>query len=267
MWEGITPQDRRPEGAYLAGVDTSSIFVLMLGLRYGKSDDTGYSPTHKEANRAGDIGIPRLLFERAVHPGERDGRLNDWIGSLHAELAGARYTTPEDLVAQLGQRLRELAGGQDTHWVKLLFPGTVRQQSQQGTTTFHVGAALRDTNVRRAVAALGHGPSGYPYTGARNLQLTWGGQTLAVEVASVDVQSTGVSADEVKIVCMAMAPSAQHSYAALGGVTFRGPGGVVGPADQVKSRYSDLRTASRARNHMAVHYSAAGSVNFRPLPG
>src|SRR5688500_11387426 len=52
MWETISPADSRPAQAFLDGVDRSTQFLLMLGKRYGVADDTGYSPTHKEADRA-----------------------------------------------------------------------------------------------------------------------------------------------------------------------------------------------------------------------
>ena len=54
MWEEITPRDEGPQRAYLSGVDRSSVFLLILGSRYGVTDQTGYSPTHQEGNRAAE---------------------------------------------------------------------------------------------------------------------------------------------------------------------------------------------------------------------
>ena len=78
--EEITPRDEGPQRAYLTGVDRSSVFLLILGSRYIITDQTGYSPTHQEGNRAAEQRIPRLLFELAsLKDSERDGRLNDWL--------------------------------------------------------------------------------------------------------------------------------------------------------------------------------------------
>lgn len=235
LWEGITPQDRRADDAFIDGVDSSSLFLLLLGSRYGQSDSSGYSPTHKEANRARELGIPRLLFERAMPSADRAGPLNDWLGSLYSELSAARYMTAEDLVTQLDQRLREIAGGQDSHWVKLgnlVFPATVRQRSEHGATTFHVRTTLRDPAVRHAVMDLGQSASGGFRGGGRALQLTWGLATHAVRVDGIDVHSAAVSADEVEIICTAAGQLPAEAYASFGGITFSGPSGTIGPVEQ-----------------------------------
>jgi len=127
--EEITPRDEGPQQAYLGGVDRSSVFVLMLGRRYGVTDQTGYSPTHQEGNRAGERRIPRLLFTLGtVNDPDRDGRLNDWLRSLRNELSGASFATANDLVGQLDARLREMAARSERLWIKLgalVFPGIV----------------------------------------------------------------------------------------------------------------------------------------------
>ncbi|MGI8547450.1 MAG: DUF4062 domain-containing protein [Gemmatimonadaceae bacterium] len=159
MWEAVTPQDRRPEGAYLDGVDTSSLFMLILGSSYGIPDSSGYSPTHKEENRARERDIPRLLFVRAdVNDSARDGKLNDWLRCLYGELSGATYSSSEDLCAQLEQQLREIAATQELLWLKLgslVFPGRVSELRTDRTTAYTITARIRDTAVRRVLSTLG----------------------------------------------------------------------------------------------------------------
>jgi hypothetical protein len=46
MWEELAPRDQHPRGAYLEGVDRSTLYVLLAGTSYGVQDDTGFSPTH-----------------------------------------------------------------------------------------------------------------------------------------------------------------------------------------------------------------------------
>ena len=197
MWEEITPRDRRPQQAYLEGVEQSSALLLLVGSRYGRSDESGYSPTHQEANRATELDLPRLLFERdGIPPADRDGRLNDWMGSLYSEVSGARYKDPGDLVRKLEKQLRELASSQDTYWVKLgplVFPGTVVRRSSRGVSEFSIRAVLREPAVRRAVAGLlGH-------QGGRVAadRLTWALETHPIQVLSIESKSAATSADEV----------------------------------------------------------------------
>jgi uncharacterized protein DUF4062 len=184
MWEEITPQDRRPEDSYLEGVEQSGIFTLIVGARYGVTDETGYSATHKEANRAEELDLPRLLFERGtVSRADRAGPLNDWIDSLYSELSGSRYATVEELVASLDRRLRELASQQESYWIKLgslVFPGSVFQRSRQDGTEFLINAGLRDSSVRREVSAIGDFAGLGGYSRSRDAQLTWGNATHAV---------------------------------------------------------------------------------------
>jgi len=236
MWEEITPQDRRAQDAFLEGVAQSSLFLLVVGSRYGASDETGYSPTHKEANRAKELDVPRLLFERDnVGPSDRDGRLNDWLKSLHSEISGAQFSSPYDLVAKLDRRFREIAGAQENYWVKLgplVFPGSVHQQSRHGTTEFSIRATLRDPVVRRAVSQWGAtGVRGF--SAVRDPRLTWGHETRPVQISSVNTRSTSTSTDEVEITCAATGDFGHSGLASIGGITVSSGGRHIGPAEQV----------------------------------
>lgn len=173
MWEELAPRDQHSERAYLEGVERSHIFVLLLGTAYGISDETGFSPTHKEANRAAGLHITRLLFQpRDLQPSQRDGRLNAWVSSLYHKVSGGRYEDTSELVEQLRRRLREIASAQESPWIKLgpiVFPGRAQRRSSSGTTEFIVTARVRDSTVRRTLAEL---TGGYRHTHVD--QLTWG---------------------------------------------------------------------------------------------
>jgi hypothetical protein len=233
MWEAITPLDAHPQDAYLAGVDRSDVFVLLVGARYGRSDASGYSPTHQEGNRAATRGIVRLLFERAdVAPSERDGRLNDWIGSLYNELAGARYTSPPDLVAQLDARLREIAAAGEAYWIKLgslVLPGVVRRRSGGGRTEFAITATVRDASVRRAIASLGGWGATVPAD-----RLTWGLETYRVRVERVETHAVGMSVEEVTITCAHGDDQQRAGHRMLMHVGVGGSGRPIGPSDQAR---------------------------------
>lgn len=233
MWESITPLDTRPQDAYIEGVSRSELFVLLVGHRYGQSDTTGYSPTHKEANRASELGLTRLLFERAgIDLSQRDGRLNDWIKSIYSEVSAGQYDSTEELVAKLDSRLREVASSQETYWVKLgdlVFPGLVRRLSSGGHTTFVVSAEVRDSAVRRAIGALTQRGGGQHQAD----RLTWALETHPVRIEEVSSHAIGLSAEKVRITCVETEDRGRSSYAMLGGVTYVGQSGrSFGPKDQ-----------------------------------
>ena len=234
MWEAITPQDKRPEGAYLEGVETSSLFVLLLGSRYGVSDASGYSPTHKEANRARERDLPRLLFLRSeVGDADRAGKLNDWLRGLYAEVSGASYSSPEDLCSRLEDQLREMAAKQESLWLKLgplVFPGRVSERRTSGNSTYIITARVRDGAVRRGLSSL----SGM-YGGVRADRLTWNTNTEAVRVEEIGSETTRASESAVTVTCI-QSGQQPSNYSMLGAVTVAGANGgrSYGPSDQAE---------------------------------
>lgn len=233
MWEEITPQDRRPEDAYLDGVDRSELFLLLLGTFYGVSDQTGFSPTHKEANRASERGITRLLFQpEGIPSSAREGKLNNWVGSLYHEVSGGKYADTDELIRKLEARVREIASGQETPWVKLgqlVFPGTVTRRNRHGTTEFEVRATLRETSIRRAMGEIG-GWSGHVETD----RLSWVADTLPVQEVEAEIQSSSSSQSQA-ILTARLANRSNTSRSALAEVSMRlRDGRHLTPADQAK---------------------------------
>lgn len=199
LWESITPRDQRAQEAYLEGVDRSSLLVLLVGSRYGITDESGYSPTHREVIRAGERGIPRLLFElSAVPPSDRDGRLNDWLRSLHNEVSTAEAASEDELASKLGARLRELAASQERTWIKLgrlAFPGLVERTTGQSGSTLTVSASIREPALRREFQDL----AGAPHRAGD--RLTWGANSEEVSVRQIEIRTATASRDDVTITC------------------------------------------------------------------
>jgi len=200
MWEEITPQDRRPEEAFLDGVDSSSLFVLMLGKRYGVADATGASPTHKEERRAAERRIPRLLFTlQGVSSADKDVKLNDWLSGLYNSISGNAVSSPEHLAALLEDRLRESAAEQDRLWIKLgdlVFPGTVQELFQGSGAEFVVHARVTESDVRTALRALAQ-----PFGRSRADRLTWGMNSYPVNVQTVSSEAEFTGEDTLRVVC------------------------------------------------------------------
>jgi hypothetical protein len=201
MWEEITPQDKSAQHAYLDGVDQATIFVLMLGRRYGVADASGASPTHKEAIRAAQRHVLRWLFVLSgVDRSERDVKLNDWLDSLYNEVSGASFDSSEMLVAGLDAQLREKAAEGERTWIKLgnlVFPGKVKSSAAAtGTKEFTVTARVSAGRVRHALMELGGG-----FGRNRPERLTWSEYSYPIQVVSTASESEFTAEDTVEIRC------------------------------------------------------------------
>lgn len=202
MWEEITPRDEGPQRGYLGGVDRSNIFLLILGSRYGVAEQSGYSPTHQEGNRAAERRVPRLLFTLAtLNDSDRDGRLNDWLRSLHNEISGASFTTTSDLVSQLDARLREMAAQSERLWIKLgrlVFPGTVSSRfDSRGDGEIISAASVTDGAVRRALLEGGQSFR----SRSRAERITWSNSSFPIQIESVSLKTEYSVEEQVEIIC------------------------------------------------------------------
>jgi hypothetical protein len=231
MWESITPRDQRADIAYIEGVDSSAVFVLAVGKRYGIPDWSGYSPTHREANQAQMRGIPRLLFVRGdVSDAERDGKLNDWIKGLYNELSAAVYDNSEGLCRQLDRQLREIAAQHESMWLKLgplVFPGHIDERRSGNESLVSISARVGDGDVRRELSSLGRKPSR-----VRADRLTYLTDSKLVTVRDVSTSTQRTSASSVSITCVQLERGGGAS--SLGGMTINTGGRSYSPTDQVE---------------------------------
>ena len=201
MWEQLAPRDIPPERAYLDGVERSSVFLLILGTRYGVADQSGYAPAHKENNRAKERHVSRLLFTKSdVRAPDRDGRLNDWLNSLYSELSGGTFATPDELWSRIEGRLREIAAEEQQFWIKLgryVFPGNVEQRRSRDGATIRISARVRTPAVRNALLRLADrfGSSQAPD------RVTWSHYSVKVSVSEVNANSARSGEDCVDIIC------------------------------------------------------------------
>ncbi len=199
MWETISPADVHPERAYIAGVDSASLFVLIFGSRYGVAAASGFSPTHQEANRAKERHLPRWLFTLPAGGTPADGRLQDWKGSLYNEISANQVAGPANLVAQLKAKLEETAARSEREWIKLgrcVFVGTVSVKTDPSAgRSFRVIAKARNLQVRHELQAMGDA------TFRREVRLTSSKGSFQVVIESVDEDGEFVGESDFRIVC------------------------------------------------------------------
>lgn len=107
LFEDVPASDRRLDDVYLSKVDSSDIYVGLLGWGYGSEDEDGVSPTEREYNRASERGIHRLVFVKGGEDGARHPKTRALINKVQAALVRRRYETTTELKAAVYASLVE----------------------------------------------------------------------------------------------------------------------------------------------------------------
>lgn len=118
VWFEELGRDADAQEAYLSGVDTSTIYVGILNELYGRMDETGFSATETEYNRAREHGQRIGIFVRSDAP-RREGHLRQFIDRIRVFVTTENYSDLEDLARRVRRRLHELAAEALSPWVKL----------------------------------------------------------------------------------------------------------------------------------------------------
>ena len=107
VWfESFGGMDDDPEDAYLGQVALSSIYVGVLGARYGRPLKSGYSATHAEYNQAIRAGLRISVWNAADG---LDGPQRDFLEAVRVFHTTGTYGSADDLRARVEARLRTIA--------------------------------------------------------------------------------------------------------------------------------------------------------------
>jgi hypothetical protein len=241
MWEELAPQDQKAEQAYTDGVDSSEYIVILVGSRYGQPDSTGYSPTHKEANRAEQRGIPRFLLKtRVTDPSTRAGRLNDFVNELQVGVSANSFSDNQELINLADARLREMASRYYAQWVKInsiLVPASISSTWGNGERSLVVVGTSRDPSVRADLEALAA-----PNWGRNEICASWSNGFLVGELSgfSLSELNRGEFEFQIKINGDRNQSWAQAPGISLGGVSISTNGGTITPGQQVECWIEDF---------------------------
>jgi hypothetical protein len=114
-FEDFTAQPMPSREACLEGVASASVYLLILGPRYGDPmPDTGQSPTHDEWTAAQAAGMPRLVYRKqgvTFEPAQEE-----FIRSIGAYDTGVFYesfASTAELQTKVARKLRELESAGD----------------------------------------------------------------------------------------------------------------------------------------------------------
>jgi hypothetical protein len=116
LFEHFGGRDDDPERAYLSELGRCTIYVGILGERYGRPLPSGYSATHAEYNEAQRFGLRNSIW---VSKGDHDGRQNDFINEIAVFHTYGAFEDPQVMAKGITRRLRDLAAEDLSPWAKL----------------------------------------------------------------------------------------------------------------------------------------------------
>jgi hypothetical protein len=208
VWfEEFGGRDADAEEAYLAEVDSSTIYAAILKERYGKRLGSGFSATHSEYLRAYERGKRISVWVAADAP-DRDGHLVRFIDDLQVVHTTGQFATADDLAARLGRRLIELAAEALSPWVKLgelVFRAEeIRDSGSEITLVAHVGE-----EIGRRLEALRNRGWGSP-----RLRIAYGQQVVDADLEAIARTVRAAGSAETTIQFARAAPARNESLRA-----------------------------------------------------
>jgi hypothetical protein len=184
MFEQFGGRDADPEDAYLGEVETSNIYVGILGRQYGKPLRTRYSATHTEYRHAEQCGLRIAVWTLGVN--EREGPQQSFLDEVRTFHVVPAFESPADLQLQVEDRLRTIAAEDLAPWVKL---GSIIFRAKSVThrgDTIMVKARVQSDDVAHALEMLGPGQYGRQDAAP----FTWAGRSRHVQVAKIEHTTT-----------------------------------------------------------------------------
>lgn len=192
MFERFGGRDADPEDAYVAEVRTSTVYVGILGQRYGKRLPTRFSATHTEFNEAEEAGLRVSVW--TISNEDWDGHQADFVADLRVFHTTGSFNTSTDLAVGVSNRLREIAAEEMSPWCKLgplVFRASkIRVRSGQVEVT----ALVRDPGIADALEALR--PDAWR---KHELQFTDPNRSWSVRVEEIESVATSASGREITL--------------------------------------------------------------------
>lgn len=195
VWfEGFGGRDDDAEVAYLSEVDSSSIYVGLLGRTYGRLDKaTRMSATHAEYRRAEERGLAVSVWVRGEDEVVADQKaFIDEVRTFHTT---GTFMDADDLVAGVRRRLTQMAAGTLSPWVKLGDTVFRAREIKDDGSTVTLHGSIHSPQVVADLEAMRPGTfrSGEPW-------LTHSGRSWPVRVQQVTTRTTSARSTEVEVI-------------------------------------------------------------------
>jgi len=211
MFERFGGRDSDPEAAYLAEVESSTVYVGLLGARYGRLLPSRYSATHEEYLHAEKCGLRLSAWtEKGV---EREWHQQSFVEDVQIFSVTGGFANSADLEQALAARLQAIAAEELSPWVKVGRAIFRAKEINVSGETASIRSAVRDHDVADHLAQLSE---------------QWGSSatTLAFWDGVYDAQLSGLSSStrmggsrDISLDLSIASPQRQNEYS-LNGVSY-----------------------------------------------
>ena len=174
MFEEFGGRDADAVEAYLGEVETSQIYLGILGRRYGTPLPNRFSATHTEFRHAEEQGLRMAVW--ALRTEDREGPLQSFLDEARAFYVVPAFRSREDLKRQVMERLRAIAAEDLAPWSKL---GSVVFRASEVVyegNEITVTARVQGDDVAHALEGLAPGEFGR----REEHRFTWAGRSRYV---------------------------------------------------------------------------------------
>jgi hypothetical protein len=186
VWfEKFGGRDDDAEMAYLGEVDSSTLYVGLLGSAYGRLDrTTRRSATHVEYLRAEEVNLPVSVWIRA--DGQVDGNQLSFINDVRVFHTTGSFSDPDDLADGIRTRLTAMAGAELSPWVKVGSSIFRARDITDDGTRLTINASVHDPDVLADLEQMRPNSN----WGRTNTRLTHSGRSWPVRVRQLTQQTT-----------------------------------------------------------------------------
>ncbi|MYD87368.1 MAG: DUF4062 domain-containing protein [Acidobacteria bacterium] len=184
MFEDFGGRDADPFNAYMGEVETSHIYIGILGRTYGQPLSTRFSATHTEYRHAEHHGL--RIAGWALDTKHREGPQQAFLDEIRTFHVVPSFQSPDNLRRQVHDRLRGIAAEDLSPWVKL---GSIVFRAGQvvhDRNEIEVSARIQTDDVASALEAMA--PDDYGRGQAS--RFTWAGRCRSVRVTNVRSTTT-----------------------------------------------------------------------------
>ncbi|MGC2744290.1 MAG: DUF4062 domain-containing protein [Candidatus Angelobacter sp.] len=193
LFEEFGGRDADPEQAYLSEVESSDIFVGILGRRYGKPLKSKFSATHTEFLHAEKNGIRIAMWVLAAN--DREGHEKAFVNEVRTFYVAPEFSNAANLQQQIEDRLKALAAEDLAPWCKLRdFVFRATEVIDRGSE-IEVRARVRNDEVAHGLEQLRPGQWGQGEDG----RFTWRGRSREVRVRSLETTTTSARSKLIRL--------------------------------------------------------------------
>ena len=103
--------DKSTQQMYLAELEKSDVYLLLIGDKYGFEDAEGVSPTEREYDRAVELGLPVVVLVRGTDNSKREEKERRFLDKVSAGRTRVRFDPTDDsadLLNEVRSSIREL---------------------------------------------------------------------------------------------------------------------------------------------------------------